>query len=164
MKIYVRPIGKRAVARVYNVIIYLRPIGEWAVAHVYNVIIYLRPIGEWAVARVYHAVAETWCAAERVIGVQIVGTGLTDFAHLPHGVRLVDKERKIKPTDYKYTLLVWLDTSLLHPWRTAVVLVTIWFSSTKLTLSLSKVINFKKYSLQPRQKYNITQYEELGFP
>ena len=33
---------------------------------------------------------------------------------------------------------------------------------SRLTLSLSRVINFKLL-LQPHQKYYITQYEELGF-
>ena len=32
-----------------------------------------------------------------------------------------------------------------------------------LTLSLPRVINIK-FPLQPHQKYNITQYGELGFP
>ena len=35
-------------------------------------------------------------------------------------------------------------------------------SNVRLTLSLPRVINFK-FPLQPRQKYYITQYEELGF-
>ena len=37
---------------------------------------------------------------------------------------------------------------------------TFWFQVG--TLSLPRVINFK-FPLQPHQKYDITQYEELGF-